>query len=270
MKFLLEQKETQHRGRESVYTLSALQRSYGCKCSRAIFFGNSHCLSCDTPLGYEPELGQVFSLAPGPRPGTWQIAGPNVPENHQTLYRRCQNANNAAACNWLVKINPADEAEQPYCLSCRLNRTIPDLSLPENARLWGRLENAKRRVISTLVALGLPLASRVSEDPQRGLAFDFLRSSGNGPRVLTGHNNGLITINIEEADDVKREQVRALVHEPYRTLVGHFRHEVGHYYWDRLVSNTHWLNGFRELFRDERSDYNAALRKNYLHGPEHG
>jgi hypothetical protein len=267
MKFLLDELEVPQRGAaDSVYNLSALQRSYGCRCSRAIFFRNSHCLFCDTPLGYEPQLGKVFSLAPGPEPKTWQLAGPHVPENHYTVYRQCANANTAAACNWLVTI----DAHQPYCLSCRLNRTIPDISIPENAMLWGRIEDAKRRVVSALVALGLPLASRVSEDPERGLAFDFLQSPINGPRVLTGHDNGLITLNIEEADDVKREQMRTAMHEPYRTLVGHFRHEIGHYYWDRLVAETHWLDGFRALFGDERTDYNAALQKNYKQGPEPG
>lgn len=145
-----------------------------------------------------------------------------------------------------------------------------DLSSTEDAFLWGRIEAAKRRVISTLVALGLPLASRVSEDPDRGLAFDFLRSPANGPRVLTGHENGLITLNIEEADDVKREQMRTSMHEPYRTLVGHFRHEIGHYYWDRLVAGSPWLDGFRRLFGDERTDYDEALRSSYEKGPQPG
>jgi hypothetical protein len=271
MKFLLDELEAQQRGTaDSVYSLSALQRSYGCRCSRAVFFRNSHCLSCDTPLGYEPQLGRIFSLAPGPEPETWQLAGSHVPENHYMVYRRCANASTAAACNWLVPVDLYEKSAQPYCLSCRLNRTIPDVSVPENAVLWGRVEDAKRRVVSALIALGLPLASRVDEDPQRGLAFDFLRSPVNGPRVLTGHDNGLITLNIEEADDVKREQIRTSMHEPYRTLVGHFRHEVGHYYWDRLVAKTHWLNRFRALFGDERTDYNAALQKNYRQGPEPG
>ena len=235
--------------------LSALQRSYGCRCGRAIFFRNSHCLYCDTPLGYQPHLGKVFSLAPSPELNSWQLAGPQVPENHRAVYRRCANANSAAACNWLV----ADE--QTYCLSCRLNHTIPNMSIPENALLWGRIEDAKRRVISVLVALGLPLA---------GLSFDILRSPVNGPRVLTVHKNGLITVNIEEADDVNRERIRTSMHEPYRTLVGHIRHEVGHYYWDRLIANTHWLDGYRALFGDERSDYQAALQRNYRQGPEPG
>ncbi len=236
-----------------------------------VFFRNSHCLSCNTPLGYEPRLGKVFSLAPGPEPQSWYLAGSDVPENHDVVYRQCANATTAAACNWLTRVDlQQQQTAHVYCLSCRLNRTIPDLSVPENALLWGRIEDAKRRVVSALVALRLPLTSRLSEDPEHGLAFDFLRSPADGPRVLTGHDNGIITLNIEEADDVKREQMRTSMHEPYRTLVGHFRHELGHYYWDRLVAKTHWIEEFRALFGDERSDYDAALQKNYQQGPEPG
>jgi hypothetical protein len=249
----------------SVVALSALQRSYKCRCSRAVFFRNSQCLNCGSQLGYEPHLGRISSLEPGPRLETWRLAGPNVSPNGSTLYRRCANLNTPAACNWLVDGNAS--TQQPYCKSCRLNRVIPDLTVDENALLWGRIENAKRHVISALIALRLPVASRVNEDPLRGLAFDFLRSPANGPRVLTGHRDGIITLNVEEADDVKREQMRTSMHEPYRTLVGHIRHEVGHHYWDRLIANSHWIADFRDLFGDERADYNAALQKNYLNGP---
>src|SRR4051812_6594705 len=263
MKFLLDELQAQQSGSASVYKLSALQRSYGCRCTRAIFFRNSHCLHCDTPLGYEPQLGKLFSLSPGPEADTWQLAGRYVPDGDYDLYRRCVNANTPAQCNWLVDKNEG----QPFCLSCRLNRTIPDLSHLENGMLWGKIEDAKRRVISALIALGLPIVSR-AEDPEHGLAFDFLRSPANGPRVLTGHDDGLITMNVEEADDVKREQMRTSMHEPYRTLVGHFRHEIGHYYWDHLIERASWLSTFRNLFGDERANYNTALRKNYTAGPD--
>lgn len=247
--------------------LSTLQRAYLCRCRRAIFFRNSQCLSCHAALGYEAHLGQVFSLAPLPNTDTWQLLGPRVPDHHTSLYRRCANLNTPASCNWLVETDTRGSTPQPYCIACRLNRTIPDLSVPENAVLWGRIEEAKRRVASALVALHLPVASRISEDPYHGLAFDFLTSPPSGPRLLTGHENGLITLNIEEADDTKREQMRTSMHEPYRTLVGHFRHEVAHYYWDRLIANSSWLDACRSLFGDERADYAAALQANYRHGP---
>jgi hypothetical protein len=156
------------------------------------------------------------------------------------------------------------------CIACRLNRTIPDLSSPENGMLWGRLEAAKRRLVSSLLALQLPVDSRVDQDPQRGLAFDFLRSLPGGPRVMTGHDGGIITINIEEADNAARERIREELHEPYRTLLGHLRHEVGHYYWDRLVAGSQWLEDFRKLFGDERQNYTAALQRNYQQGPAPG
>jgi hypothetical protein len=107
----------------------------------------------------------------------------------------------------------------------------------------------------------------VSEDPERGLMFDFLRSQPGEPPVLTGHASGLVTLNIEEADDATREQIRHDLREPYRTLLGHLRHEVGHYYWERLIAGTPWHEPFRALFGDERADYSAALRANYQTGP---
>jgi hypothetical protein len=118
-----------------------------------------------------------------------------------------------------------------------------------------------------LKSLGLTVISQVSEDTEHGVMFDFLRSPKKGPRVLTGHANGLITLNVEEADDSVREKMRDEMHEPYRTLLGHLRHEIGHYYWDRLVLDTPWLEKFRELFGDETQNYAEALQRNYEQGP---
>jgi hypothetical protein len=188
-----------------------------------------------------------------------------VPRLHESAkaWRRCENFDSPAGCNWLV---PADD-EEPLCRACRLNRTIPDLDNAENAQWWRLIENAKRRLVAQLLNLGLPVRSKVSEDAEQGLMFDFLRSPEKGPRVLTGHADGLITLNVEEADDAKREKMRLDLREPYRTLLGHFRHEVGHYYWDRLIAGTPWHEKFRALFGDERQDYSAALKKNYEEGP---
>jgi hypothetical protein len=122
-------------------------------------------------------------------------------------------------------------------------------------------------LISQLVGLDLPVLSKVTEDPKEGLAYDFLQSLPGRPRVLTGHSNGVITINLEEADDVVREKTRIDMGEPYRTLLGHFRHEVGHYYWERLIRDGSLLVSFRDLFGDERADYAAALKRNYESGP---
>lgn len=237
-------------------------RVYRCACGGLVFFRNSVCLRCGAALGFDPSSGELFSLQPGPQPDSWIHDAAGVPTGQ--VYFRCANLHTPAGCNWLVAEPPE---QQVFCRSCRLNRTIPDLSVPENATLWHRIEVAKRRLVSSLLSLHLPVDSRVTEDTQRGLAFDFLKPVPGGEAILTGHSGGLITINIEEADDARREQVRQQLHEPYRTLLGHFRHEVGHYYWDRLVDGTPWLDLFREAFGDERDDYGAALQRNYQQGP---
>jgi hypothetical protein len=245
----------------------AAGRAYFCRCERPVFFRNSVCLACQTPLGYEPHLRQVFPLIQSPEPELWQLAS----EGASTLkYRRCANLDSPAGCNWLVSEAEIEGNPRLMCIACRLNRTIPDLSTPENGVFWGRLEGAKRRVVSSLLALDLPVKSRVDQDAERGLAFDFLSSPPEGPRVLTGHDEGIITVNIEEADDSVRERVRQQLREPYRTILGHLRHEVGHYYWDRLIADSPWLDDFRKLFGDEEQDYAAALQRNYQEGPKPG
>jgi hypothetical protein len=239
-------------------------RAFRCQCGRPVFFRNSKCLACGTPLGYEPEAARVMPLEPAGE-STWREYGAGT---QASAYRRCQNFDAAAACNWLLPADETDPQGQPraLCRACRLNRTIPDLSLAENALWWGRIEMAKRRLVSQLIGLGLPVVPR-SDDPEHGLAFDFLRAPEGGPPVMTGHDNGLITLSVEEADDAKREKLRAQLREPYRTLLGHFRHEVGHYYWDRLVRDTDWIEPVRKLFGDERADYAQALKQNYEQGP---
>ena len=215
----------------------------------------------EPPLALEPLMNAIDHACAGAS-GVSAPGAVLVP----ALYKRCTNLATPAACNWLV------DARDPhdFCRACRLNRTIPDLmdaSHPDSGYLWGLVEAAKRRLVSSLIALHLPVASRVSEDPKRGLMFDLLRSSAAVPQVMTGHDAGLITLNVDEADDAKREQVRQVMHEPYRTLLGHFRHEVGHYYWDRLIQGTPWLDGFHALFGDESLNYAQALQRNYTDGP---
>ena len=234
--------------------------TYRCQCGRPVFFRNSRCLGCGAALGDEPDRSEVRTLLPVRGDDTWQLAGEDAAS---PAYRRCENLLTPAGCNWLVPAaNPSS-----LCISCRLNRTIPDLADPDNCRYWRSIENAKRRLVAQLLSVGLPVRSKVEEDPERGVMFDFLRSPPGGPPVMTSHGNGLITLNVEEADDSYREKIRHQMHEPYRTLLGHFRHEIGHYYWDRLIDGTPWLEKFRELFGDERADYSAALRANYASGP---
>ncbi|PZW69762.1 hypothetical protein F471_01090 [Pseudomonas sp. URMO17WK12:I1] len=244
-------------GDSAMQTRSPSQKALGkCTCGQPIFFRNSQCLACQSPLGYEPERGQVVTLHAGEGPHSWRIDG------DVRRYRRCANLHSAAGCNWLLPHTSAGE----LCIACQLNRTIPDLSIAGNEQRWARLEIAKRRLVAQLLNLGLPLISK-REDAERGLAFDFLGPDLSGQPPVTGHARGLITLNIAEADDDVREQTRIQLHEPYRTLLGHFRHEVGHYYWDRLIAGTPRLNGYRRLFGDERADYGAALQRHYEQGP---
>jgi hypothetical protein len=180
-------------------------------------------------------------------------------------YKKCHNYDRESVCNWMIPETDTND----FCQSCRLNKVIPDLSIRGNHELWAVMESAKRRLIYSLLSLGLPLCNK-DQDPERGLAFRFLsnvrNADGTITRVLTGHDQGNITLNIAEADDGFREKTRLEMNEPYRTLLGHFRHEIGHYYWDRLVRDTEFLNGFRRHFGDEQTDYGQALRRYYANG----
>lgn len=242
-------------------------RAFSCRCKRPIFFRNSECLACHAPLGYEPQLRQLLPLAPAaPRKDGLALWRADIGRRRAQRWHRCANLGTAAACNWLVPEAEARGIAAPLCACCRLTRTLPDLSQDNGALWWNRIELAKRRLVSALIALRLPVRSRVGEDPERGLVFDLLRTLPGGAPVITGHADGVITIDVEEADDSFRERRRAALGEPYRTLLGHLRHETGHYYWQRLVDGTPWLEAFRGLFGDERADYNQALKRHYDEG----
>ncbi len=221
-------------------------------CSQLVYFENSKCEGCSRRLGYLPHDATMSALEPHGQ--QWRaLASPG------RTYRFCENAQ-FDVCNWLV----ADDWDERLCMACRHNRTIPNHTQPENLILWRKLEVAKHRLFYTLLRLGLPLANR-DDNPAEGLAFDFIADTG-GDKVMTGHDDGIITIALREAHDVEREQQRHDMREAYRTTLGHFRHEIGHYYWDRLVKNDASIDRFRELFGDEREDYDAALQRHYGQG----
>lgn len=224
------------------------------RCGNLVFFENVTCERCGATLGLLPDLAQLATFE-GDDGAGWRSLHPDA---GGTVYRRCHNYRVEAVCNGMVL---ADSAHA-LCRACALTHTIPNLELPQNRLYWYRLEVAKRRLLYTLAGLGLPIESR-ADDPDGGLQFDFLQDAGHHSRVLTGHANGRITINVAEADDAHREQTRTAMHEPYRTLLGHFRHEVGHFYFNRLVAYTRWLEPFRARFGDEREDYGAALKRYY-------
>jgi hypothetical protein len=231
-------------------------------CHQVVFFENVACTRCGSRLAYLPDHRVVSALeepaaAPCDAPATYVALAPAA---DRACYRLCDNYVQHGVCNWAV---PADTADR-LCRSCALTTTIPDVSSPAAKAAWGRLEIAKRRLLYTLLALGLPVEPR---DPAgNGLAFVFAEDR-DGEKVYTGHANGIITINVAEADDPTREAMRRDMGEAYRTLLGHCRHEIGHYYWDRLVRDGKWLDAFRERFGDERADYDQARERHYANGP---
>jgi len=213
-------------------------------CGNRIYFENGRCLFCGSDVIYDAPA-ERFVL----KEGGGRFA--------------CANAD-ACGCNW------AAGSQGAFCPACRLNRTIPNLSVEGNRARWAEVEAAKRHLVYQLLSFGLPVAPKPTPDSEEGIAFDFLQDppGPNAPRVLTGHDRGLITLNIDEADPVRRETMRVRMGEPYRTLLGHFRHEIGHFYWDRLVrDDPFWLDRFRTVFGDERQDYAEALKANYGKGP---
>ena len=222
-------------------------------CNLLLFFENRNCTGCGCVLGYIPVENELSALMPAN--GLWQaMALPG------TLYKFCANADRDA-CNWLIRA----DCGEAFCIACRHNRTVPDLSDKKHLQDWRKMEFAKHRLFYTLLRLNLPLPSR-NDDVVRGLAFDFLANPADGTKVLTGHDEGIITLALIEADDPEREARRAAMHEPYRTLLGHFRHEIGHYYWDRLVADKQGYDECRALFGDDRADYSEALKRHYDYG----
>ena len=227
-------------------------------CGSLLFFENVRCVKCRHVLGYLPDCGDLSALEPDTK-DAWRALSLRA-QDHR--YRFCLNGQSHQVCNWMVPV----EDSNPFCHACRLNRVIPDLSLGGNLQLWHKLELAKRRIVFRLLGLGLPMVT-TPEQNRPNLSFQFLADTPGGLPVVSGYAQGLITINLAEADDAERERRRVSLHEPFRTLLGHLRHEVAHYYWDRLVANSKWSLHFREVFGDERKDYAVALQAHYQTGP---
>ncbi len=217
---------------------------YHCpNCRGMLFFDSLRCVGCHSDLSFDP-IGDQFLLF-------GQAAG---------SLAACRNRN-SVGCNAV-----ADASGTGFCQSCNYNRMVPTWS--EGGALhrnWAKLEAAKRLLIRQLSQLrALPPNRR--EDPQRGLGFDFLQQDGSGGKVRTGHADGIITIDLAEADAAHREATRVAMGERYRTLLGHFRHEVGHYVWMRWATDGEFLQRFGEVFGDGSRDYGEALKRYYREG----
>ncbi|MCH4248772.1 MAG: putative zinc-binding peptidase [Acinetobacter populi] len=225
------------------------------QCQSEIFFTNYFCGGCQHPVGYVPRLQSMMTFHVDEQ--GWMAL-----DGSKKYYRPCRNYQQHNVCNWMVEQDSASD----LCCSCQLTTVIPDLHEAKNIEYWAKLETAKRRFLYMTQRLNIfPCAKKTPDDP-RGLSFHFLVPTDDQP-VLTGHANGVITLNAYEADTVYRETTRISMGENYRTLLGHFRHESGHFYFDVLVQNTPWIESFRQLFSDERQDYGEALQYYYDHGP---
>lgn len=225
-------------------------------CGQRLAFENSLCLSCGSALGFSLHDMALLVIAPAEES---EHAG--AVDSGQ--YQLCANLH-LAECNWLVERGPVAR----LCASCALTRVRPDDSDAKALAAFAIAEKAKRRLIAELCELKLPIVGR-DTDQEYGLAFDLL--SSDFEEVFTGHHNGVITLDLAEGDDVHREQLRVEMEEPYRTLLGHFRHEIGHYYFYRLVSpSPRYSQRFGELFGDPGADYQQALDRHYSDGAPPG
>ncbi|CRZ14695.1 zinc-binding metallopeptidase family protein [Mycolicibacterium neworleansense] len=232
-------------------------RDFNCpNCGQRLAFENSLCLSCGSALGFSLDDMALLVITDSDR-------SDHTGAVDEDQYQLCANLH-LAECNWLVRVARGGQ----LCASCALTRTRPADTDTAAMSSFAVAEKAKRRLIAELHELKLPIVGR-DEDPEYGLAFDLLSSEFE--KVFTGHHNGVITLDLAEGDDVHREQLRIAMDEPYRTLLGHFRHEIGHYYYYRLVApSADYRSRFSELFGDADADYQAALDRHYQQGPPAG
>ena len=227
-------------------------RSFRCSCGNRVYFENDRCLGCGRELVFDPATLTLRVV--------------------EASDDRCAHHAYPGTCNWLASAD-----WDGFCTACALNDVIPDLSEARRVRLYHEVEKAKRRLLFTLMSLGLPVEGRAERTD--GLAFRILADArldeahptlDAHDEVTTGHAQGEITINLLEADPVLREEMRLAMNESYRTLLGHFRHESGHYYWQRLLAHGDALDEFRARFGDERQPYQDSLDAYYRDGPPPG
>ena len=227
-------------------------------CGNAVHFDNRTCVNCGFRLGFSPDAVDMFAVVPND-------AGLARAHHPQARFRFCANAA-WDICNWII---PA-ESPDTFCQACRYNGLVPNPETPDGLRRWRAINEAQRHLFYSFLRWNLPRPDR-RQDPQGGLLFDLkddeILPDGSCKPVLIGHDEGHIVIRTAEADDLTREQQREMLNEPYRTLLGHFRHETGHFIWNKLVRDQDKFDGFRAVFGDERQDYQDALDRHYRDGP---
>jgi hypothetical protein len=229
---------------------------YSCaKCQNLLYFENTVCLQCNSVVGFDAAALSMKTLVPSDQNAFTDIKDKN------SAWHFCANAEHQA-CNWLIPVNSPEQ----FCLACNLNRTIPYLGKPENLGEWRRIEVAKHRLVYSLSRLHLPVEKKQGNE-EAGLIFEFLEDNDPAHKVITQHDNGRIELNINEADEAQRVKNKLDLGERYRTLLGHFRHEIGHYYWDVFYRhNESEADEYRKVFGDERADYDTALKQYYANG----
>ena len=245
-------------------------KTYECTCGNALYFENSKCIGCGAEVGWCPSCESITTLLFS-GDGAYQCG--NTACGARLV--KCHNYAVENVCNRCIMAPVGNSLLQNRCDCCLHNDTIPDLLVEGNREKWAKLEAAKRRLFYTLDLLGL--SRGVSGQNQLlPLMFDFKadiipknefwRNVGSGEKVYTGHANGKITINIREADSVKREKLRVDLGETHRTLVGHFRHEIGHYYWDLLVRGQRESACIAVFGNHQQPTYAQALDRHYQYG----
>ncbi|MFT6165313.1 MAG: hypothetical protein ACJA1T_001444 [Zhongshania aliphaticivorans] len=252
-------------------------KTFRCSCDnkQLLFFESSSCVSCQRVVGLDDAFDKVEPYDFDEEGGCYFKA-----RRPAARYQKCDNNANYNVCNGMVNLDdlvPEDGNDEVLCFACRFNETVPDLSIVEHIPLWQKMEAAKRRALYTLKALSLPLRN-LRQDPENGLSFDFttdrdvndhfVSKLDYSESVFTGHDCGHITINLAEADDVARSQTKHAMNERYRTLLGHFRHELGHYYFDQLIVGSEKKHALsKEYFGDDELDYQESLKKYYENKP---
>ena len=216
-----------------------------------MFFDNFACLRCGSALGFLADERVLLAIRATADDRT--VFEPV--DGGGRRYRYCTNEL-VARCNWLV---PAD-APARLCRSCVLTSVRPNDAEQVAMARFADAEAAKRRLVDQILSLGLPLIDREA-DEARGVTFELL-SSREKP-VTTGHQSGVITLDLSESDDAHREFVRQQLGEQYRTVLGHLRHEIGHYFWPLIVVEPDRLGEFRSLFGDETASYATAIEQHY-------